>query len=235
MSIKSEKSKELQRIKKFLSRNTKRGFQWKESFIGSLQNKSLKQLKSLTPSTLYAKSTAISPISGVRVKGTQAQKEYKSLSAKKGWETRRKRDKEYWEKRRAERPQAQATPSVNLEAYDRIMEMIDEQPLKTASIILRDFLAKEMAKYEGKNGHSGFYWVTRGLASASEEAINLVQMALDDSKGGRLRRAISKLGQIIKGSMLDEEEAKEIGEAMDKDEWIDDEFVEADEDELPFI
>lgn len=206
-------TKERRRIRNYFKANEARGFRWSEEYKKRILSERYDILKNIHAKELLTEATALSPISGKSVSGTQARHEYNVLRGKKAWETRQRR-------------KAQATPDVSTEAYDKIMEMIDNQPLRTASIILRDFLDKEIVNY-------GFEKVCKGLASAQEEAIRMVEMAMDDSKGGKLRTAIAKLAEIIKGSMLTEDEAKDIGEAMDADESINDGFVHVDEEDIP--
>lgn len=88
-------TKESNRIKKFISRAQKRGYEFPKSVLSLLEKPKqvrksrIDKLKSLSATELYKKATFTDPVTGEVMTGTEGRKLERSLSAKKGWKKRK--------------------------------------------------------------------------------------------------------------------------------------------------
>ena len=87
----SKKKQQLKRVRLFIRRAEKRGYEFPEELKTNLTSLSTQKLKALTPEKLYKQS--INKRYGKELTGTEARAIERSLAGKKGAETRRKRKK----------------------------------------------------------------------------------------------------------------------------------------------
>lgn len=90
-----EYRKQRERIKRFIKRNEKRGFVFKENALPAIPKKitkaSVRRLAKLTPEELYKKSKYVLRETGEVIKTEEARKMLRKASAKKAQETRKKK------------------------------------------------------------------------------------------------------------------------------------------------
>lgn len=84
-----KKKQQLKRVRSFIRRAEKRGYEFPEELKSNLTSLSTQKLKALTPEKLYKQS--VNKRYGKELTGTEARQIERSLSAKKGAETRRER------------------------------------------------------------------------------------------------------------------------------------------------
>lgn len=88
-----KKQRHIRRITRFIKSAEKRGYQFADSLKQNLTAYSTQKLKTLTPEKLYEQAT--SSRYGKEMTGTEARKIERSLSAKKGVETKKCSEQEY--------------------------------------------------------------------------------------------------------------------------------------------
>lgn len=86
-----KKKKNLDRIRKLISRAEKRGYIFPDELKSQLPNFSTQKLKSLTAEKLYAQAIAVDMETGEILSGTEARRKERSISAKLGALTRKAR------------------------------------------------------------------------------------------------------------------------------------------------
>lgn len=136
---------ELRRIRNFIRRAEKRGFRFQsipglDIPVANPRKADIERLKGLNRYSLYKYATAISEETGDIISGTQAVKERRKASARKGYETRKRRQ--------SQTPKAKPVRIVN--AYDliyrNIMDLINEYPTPGATY-LKKLLMGEISRY----------------------------------------------------------------------------------------
>lgn len=94
-AVVNEYRKQRNRVRRFIKRNEKRGFVFKESVLPSIPKKitkaSVRRLAKLTPEELYKKSSYVSRETGEIIEQSEARKMLRKASAKKAQETRKKK------------------------------------------------------------------------------------------------------------------------------------------------
>lgn len=123
--IVKEYNKELRRIKQFIRRAEKRGYQFKDNVIPERPNRitkaSVRKLKKITPETLYKKSVYGGEATfGEAVKGTEGRKAERKLARQRASETRKLRK----QAKTVTTPEPTFTPPTNISDdtsfYDRV-------------------------------------------------------------------------------------------------------------------
>lgn len=84
-----KKKQQLKRVRSFIRRAEKRGYEFPEELKSNLKSLSTQKLKALTPEKLYRQS--VNKRYGKELTGTEARQIERSLAGKKGAETRRER------------------------------------------------------------------------------------------------------------------------------------------------
>lgn len=228
-----KRRKQLKRIRQFISRAEKRGYRFPTGFVESLSELSTQKLKTFTPEKLYSEyATAILEETGEIVSGIERRAEERSLSAIKAAKTRI--DGKFAESPEGKLLQEQFDQIEEQEfdtfditkdpeymranlvsegriVYENILAIIDSYPSK-GSEELRRALNEEIATY-------GYERVCASLALAPEQAIAAAQDIIYYPTGGttsaEAHRAFMKLGDIIKGTVRSEQDARSIGEILD--------------------
>lgn len=228
-----KRRKQLKRIRQFISRAEKRGYRFPTGFRESLSELSTQKLKSFTPEKLYSKfATAILEKTGEVVSGIQRRAEERSESAKKAARTRI--EGKFAETIEGKLLQEQLDEAENLDipannpeedpeymrmnlvsegriVYENILALIESYPSR-GSEELRKALNEEVNTY-------GFDRVCASLALAPQQAIQAAQEIIYYPTGGttsaEAHRAFIKLGDIIKGTVRSEQDARSIGDVLD--------------------
>lgn len=86
---------ELARIRKFIKRTILRGFEYPTNLLDLIkqESKSIEDLKKFTAKTLYNYATYYDPLTGKTITGTERARQERSIKSKKGWETRKEKQK----------------------------------------------------------------------------------------------------------------------------------------------
>lgn len=189
--------KQRRRVQQYIRRGEQqKGLRWTDEFKESLKSKSTRALKNMTPEKLLKQATGISPKTGKVVSGIEVQKERRSLSAQRGWETRRQRTT------KQEIPYAD---DIILQQIEQLADAFDN----AASRALKSLLSSEITKY-------GRTAVVKALANSPEEALADAQaMIYYEGKRDTMIRAYDRLASLIRGYIANEDEARETGDIMD--------------------
>ena len=224
--------KELKRIRSFISRAEKRGYRFPTGFAESLKTLSTQTLKSYTPEKLYTQfATAILERTGEVVSGIERRAEERSEAALKAASTRIEGKFAETIEGKLLQKQLEAedldiplyNPDEDPEykrmmlvdegriVYENMLSLIDSYPSK-GSEELRRALNEEINTY-------GYDRVCASLALAPEQAISIAQDIVYYPTGGttsaEAHRAFIKLGDIIKGTVRSEQDARTIGDVLD--------------------
>lgn len=106
----TKKKQQLKRIRSFIRRTEKRGYEYPEELKSNLTSLSTQKLRSLTPEKLYKQS--VNKRFGKELTGTEARAIERSLAAKKGAETKRERREQY------QNYEDEYEPTYNTPSYD---------------------------------------------------------------------------------------------------------------------
>lgn len=199
--LQTEYNKELNRVRRFINRASKRGYRF-EGVPGfsdrpeKITRKAINQLASLNQYNLYKYATAISDTGSI-VSGTERRKEERRESARKGQETRAKNKK------------TRIKPADPYDiVYNNIKNLIVEYPTK-GSRYLNNLLASEIRRY-GRNR------VLRSMMQAPEALIDLAQTIIYyEDKSDRINSALRAMADIIQGHIRNAEEEEDLSEAME--------------------
>ena len=228
-----KRRKQLKRIRQFISRAEKRGYRFPTGFRESLTELSTQKLKTFTPEKLYTQfATAILEKTGEVVAGIERRAEERSEAAIKAARTRieGKFAKSIEGQLLQQQIDALAVeeydedPSIyDVEwarnnfisegrvIYENILNLIESYPSR-GSEELRKALNEEINTY-------GFDRVCASLALAPQQAIQAAQEIIYYPTGGttsaEAHRAFIKLGDIIKGTVRSEQDARSIGDVLD--------------------
>lgn len=225
--------KQLKRIRQFISRAEKRGYRFPSGFAESLKTLSTQTLKSYTPEILYTRfATAILEKTGDVVSGIERRAEERSEAALKAASTRI--EGKFADSTEGKLLQEQIDETEDLEiplynpdedpeymrmnlvsegriVYENILALIDSYPSRGSEELRRAF-NEEINTY-------GFDRVCASLALAPEQAIQAAQDIIYYPTGGttssEAHRAFIKLGDIIKGTVRSEQDARSIGDVLD--------------------
>ena len=207
---------QLKRVRQFIRRAEKRGYQFDTALKQSLKSDTLstQKLKTLTPSKLY--SQAKFSLYGSEISGTQARSIERSLSAKKGAETRRRRAEEirdrYYDY--SDRDYADYDGTTSYE--DRILSEVEDliatyyfsstmmlaHNAKTLDIILKE----EIARYGRRR-------VVITMENFPEQIKAKVQAVFDASTDEKLKSAITDFLMLISGEIPTIEDSTNVNEA----------------------
>lgn len=228
-----KRRKQLKRIRQFISRAEKRGYRFPTGFRESLTELSTQKLKTFTPEKLYTQfATAILEKTGEVVAGIERRAEERSEAAIKAARTRIQG--KFAESLEGQLLQQQIDAlaveeydedpskyyvewarnnfiSEGRVVYENILNLIESYPSR-GSEELRKALNEEINTY-------GFDRVCASLALAPQQAIQAAQEIIYYPTGGttsaEAHRAFIKLGDIIKGTVRSEQDARSIGDVLD--------------------
>lgn len=177
----------------------------KPNFFQRIKSSLEKVIKAITqPQKEVSKPTQISPTELKPTTETKAKAEKEILSQPKPPKSKSREQRIYSD---YSDPRLQEGEM----AYQRVIELIASST-RGGSYALGNFLDREVNQYGEVN-------VKRGLGSSPEEAIQRAEICVESSDRETIASSISRIASLIKGAMLDEEEAQDIGEAMDEDDY----------------
>lgn len=190
-----KKRKELKRIRSFIRRAEKRGFEFESEFKSSLADLSTQKLQRLTPRDLYGYATYVTK-EGSRFTGYEGRYIERGLAAQRAKETRRKK-----------REAAGYLPEVNDIVYQNIVRMINDYPSSDGSQYLRNLLNSEIKNY-------GYVNVVNAMNESPEELIKMAEEIIYyELTSGQLHTALRAFSELIRsGVIMTKEESKEFEE-----------------------
>lgn len=195
-------SKELKRIKQFMRRAEKRGYRWYDYELPKkpkkITEKSVARLKKITPDVLYKKGGYIDQDTGEILEGVKGRTIERKTAAQKAAETR---------KRKKNKPKKEKQPKAP--KPEPVEPNYDEPYYGEADDYLPDFTEMVINNvYELiDNFNAGAFFSKRGLSQAMHNRDKL--RAILDS-------AIAKFGASAVAERLNNENASEIAEIVDK-------------------
>lgn len=208
--------RQLKRVRDFIRRAEKRGYQFDTGLKQSLKvdKLSTQKLKTLTPSKLY--SQAKSSLYGSEISGTRARAIERSLSAKKGAETRRRRAEEirdrYYDYSDREYADYDDTTSYEDKILSEVEDLIATYYFsstmklaynaKTLDIILKE----EIARYGRRR-------VAITMENFPEQIKAKVQAVFEASTDEKLKSAITDFQMLISGEIPTIEDSINVNEA----------------------
>lgn len=203
-----KRSKELRRIKQFISRAEKRGYKFNPSFINSLESKTTRSLQLLTARKLYENAEYITQEGNI-YNGLQGRGIERELSAKKAQITRAQKKRER-ERERLEEEGYQYVPPVSDIIYQNVLNTIDEYPSSEGAQYLTNLLNSEIKKY-------GLNTVLYALNKAGERVIRLAQeIVYYELNSNQLHSALQMFSDLIRsGEIMSKEENKEFNEVLE--------------------
>lgn len=208
--------RQLRRVRDFIRRAEKRGYQFDTGLKQSLKADKLstQKLKTLTPSKLY--SQAKSSLYGSEISGTEARAIERSLAAKKGAETRRRKAEEirdrYYDY--SDRDYAEYDDTTSYE--DKILSEVEDliatfyfsstiqlaHNAKTLDIILKE----EIARYGRRR-------VAITMENFPEQIKAKAQAVFEASTDEKLKNAITDFTMLITGEIPTIEDSINVNEA----------------------
>lgn len=225
--------KQLKRIRQFISRAEQRGYRFPTGFAESLKTLPTQTLKSYTPEKLYTQfATAILEKTGEVVSGIERRAEERSESALKAASTRIEGKFAETIEGKLLQEQLDETDDFEIPLYNpdedpeyKRMMLVDEGRVVYANIeiLIETYPSKgseelRRALNEEINTY-GYDRVCASLALAPEQAISIAQDIVYYPTGGttsaEAHRAFIKLGDIIKGTVRSEQDARTIGDVLD--------------------
>lgn len=193
--------KQLSRVKRFIVRAKKRGYKFSEDLITSLPELSTQKLKSLTPKKLYEQATSTKY--GIELTGTRTRELERSLSAKRGAETRKRFfEQENRQEQYSEEPTSfEDTVLRNLEAeIDDVLAGTRKQWRKGARE-LKQILETEISKF-------GRARVAQALERDASKSLSAARGVIYESSDTKRDDAVTRLLMIIEGSIPTIEDLK---------------------------
>lgn len=246
--LEQQYQKELRRIKQFIRRAEKRGYEFTEDIIPKkpkrITQASIRNLQKRDANYLYKKATAISEETGQVITGQQKRKEENKKRSQRAAETRRRRKEAQAWKRQHEQlaidegtypmPDVEPAPTpepdnIQLQllfnegkiTYDRVESLIDDT-IKTGAgwggVYLRELLAEQIKTY-------GFNATMMAIGQAPEEIITYSQIIIEESDKGIVRQAIANIKHLIEGNLPTDEELRMLDDIISMDEYSDEDIT----------
>lgn len=234
--VEQQYNKELRRIKQFIRRAEKRGYQFSGDIIPKkpqrITKASVKKLQKIKPTNLYKKAVAISE-DGYVISGTERRAEERKKAVQKAIQTkrekiakasvptkdfekeRRKQDKLNKDRLKTEEDFRNKFSQGEI-VYNQIIDTINSvgRDHQRAAEHLKSVLDHEISTY-GKDV------ILRSIGEAPQEAIELSDIALRYNPGdNRHDDAIRELLMIITGTIPTAEESRELQDAIDYDSYM---------------
>lgn len=203
-------------VKQQIRRMENRGFRVSEEVKEKAKSGKYQTLKSLQKGKykkVYESSTG--EVNGKVVSGKEKRAYERKESARKAVETRRRNEREYnkqWERERRQQDAIDAAYARQFDegqiTYNNITDLIDRYPGK-GSKYLSNLLRSEISKY-------GQDKVILAMGKMPQYYTSLAQSIIfynDGSEG--IHGALVAFSNIISGTIMNEDESKELGEVLD--------------------
>ena len=196
-----KRKKQLARVRRFIARAKKRGYQFREDLISSLPELSTQKLKSLTPKKLYEQAT--SKKYGVELTGTRTRELERSLSAKRGAETRKRH---YQQENKQEQYSEEPTSFEDTVLRNRESEIEEvlagtHKQWRKGARELKSILDTQIARF-------GRARVAQALEQDAQASLSAARGVIYESSEGKRDNAITRLLMIIEGSIPTIEDLK---------------------------
>lgn len=210
--------KQISRIKRAFRKLEKSGYRFHEDLedivagIKALPSRVTKQaiqrLKKVTPAVLRKHATALSE-TGKIVSGTEKFKEERRESARRAAETRRRK-----------REMADLPNIVDV-ILDNVMDLIRQNPSAKGAEYLQNLLDHEIKKYGREKVAAA---MARYPAWFIEQAQNIIYYP-DRGGSGYANRALIAFSEMIRDSLPDDNESRQLGGVLeDSEQWEDEEI-----------
>lgn len=211
----TQHQKQLRRVRDFIRRAERRGYEFLPELTSNLSNFSTQKLKSLTPNKLYEQAT--STRYGTEMSGIKARQIERSLSAKKGVQTRRAKAEDirhnYYQRtnpqQQSEEP-ASYEDTILLQIYDLIDTYIGSSTINLSygANLLKATLDSEIATF-------GRAKVAQALENGPSEALESAVAVIEESTPEKKGNARTRLITIIRGDIPTINEIKPYSDYMD--------------------
>ena len=210
--------KQVSRIKRAFSKLEKGGYRFHEdlqdivSGINGLPKrvtkKAIETLKRVTPAVLRKHATALSA-SGKIVSGTEKFREERRESARRAAETRRRKKA------------VASLPDIVDIILENIEDLIKSYPSQKGAQYLQDLLDSEIKRFGRKKVAAA---MARYPAWFIEQAQNIIYYP-DRGGSGYANRALIAFSEMIRDSLPDDNESRQLGEVLeDNEEWEDEDI-----------
>lgn len=240
-------SKEVKRIRQFISRATKRGYTFPASVIPKkpkrVTQKSVDRLKKLTADVLYSRSKYKSPTTGEIISGLEGRKQERSASARKGHITRsiRKKSKQakpreterdrFYRGRKDKGESDGDLPRMSYVILENIREEIDKwAPLSSWTDWFADRKKEHknilVSMLDGAIKREGEDVIAARLESQAEQVLAIVQEILYSSGGNygaQVQHNFARFANILLGRPLTPKESIDLSDAQEY--WEDNEIT----------
>lgn len=216
-----EYNKERNRIKRFIRNAEKRGYVFDANLIPpkpkTITEGSIRRLSKIRPAQLYNKAYAISAVTGQPISVEQRKKEIRQESARKAWETRRrKKDLEQYERIKKDSEYQQKFNASRI-VWDKVQSMIANVGVQQSQSaeLLNNLLNSEIKKY-------GVDAVLYSIAQTSDDFLSTCEVIIKYHPSSAVSRtAVQHLYTLISGNIPNDAEQAEIDNALANDEFWD--------------
>lgn len=222
--LQQEYRKQRRRVKEFIRRAKKRGYQFEEGIIPNIPKKitrsSVERLKKLTPKKLYEKAEYVDIETGEIKTSKQRQLEVRKEATKKAKETLQR-------KKYRESKYDKITPDIyipTISIIDKIREYIESIPSSRAfatrktGAFFEDFSSKKsslLSILEDRYSDTEEYDLEQEFIQKESEIAELIQVITYSSDNESVGYSFVKLAVLIKGSSLSHKEAENISDEAD--------------------
>ena len=234
--------KQVKRIKQFIRRAEKRGYQFSEDVLPQKPKRvtqaSVRKLAKLTPDKLYQKAVYGGEASqGEIIKGTTGLKLERKLKAQKSAETRKKNtesERKFWSQEEAEEHKNELPKGGKTIFQNILQDFILKLSESTSDFTPYSKKRQKSAIEESKRQKTTLYALTISTVlkdgedavgwrlQANPEVENLLYYVLYGSRAELIQSASYKLAEIIKGSTLSISEMQDLMEESELNEsWED--------------
>ena len=219
---KAEYTKQLKRVKQFISRAEKRGYHFPDVLptppTGNPTKRDINKLKKLRPDTLYGQALYANPETGEAITGLEARKLERKISANKAVKSRNKTTQN-----------SRTSDTVNTHEYipdetENVIAYIRERirswsPDSSMSRYMAEAKKRHISALEHLLDNAilelGKKQVARNLQGSAQRVSEIVDTILLASNQDEVYVALNEIAEIIKGSKLDFNEARDIEMQMD--------------------
>lgn len=213
-----EYNKERNRIKRFIRNAETRGYVFEPNLIPpkpkTITSGSIRRLSKIRPAQLYNKAYAISAVTGQPITVEQRKREIREASARKAWETRRrKKDQLDYDRIKSNREWQQMFHASKL-VWDKIQSMIANVGVQQSQSadLLNNLLSSEIEKYGADS-------VLYCISQASEDFLSTCEVIIKYHPDSAVSRAaVQHLYTLISGNLPNDQEQAEIDKALASDE-----------------
>lgn len=213
-----EYNKERNRIKRFIRYAEKRGYVFEPNLLPpkpkTITSGSVRRLSKIRPARLYKKAYAISEVTGQPITVEERKREIRQASARKAWETRRrKKDQEEYNRIKTDKEWQQTFHASKI-VWDKVQSMIANVGVQQSQSadLLNNLLNSEIEKY-------GVDSVMYSIAQASEDFLSTCEVIIKYHPNSDVSRtAVQHLYTLISGNLPSDLEQEEIDGALANDE-----------------